>query len=133
MLNLLRRGTYSCGTMRSDRKGFPPSVKPIVKKGLPNTGDYKYISNGNLTIAVWQDTNTISCCFTNLKWMVTQVERKQKDGSSISMNCPKSIANYNARVGGVDRNDQLSGYYGIEIKSRKYYKYLFYAALDIAA
>ena len=40
--------------------------------------------------------------------------------------------NYNSKMGGVDRNDQLRGYYNIEIKSRKYYKYLFYAALDIA-
>ena len=35
-------------------------------------------------------------------------------------------------MGGVDRNDQLRGYYNIEMKSRKYYKYLFYAALDVA-
>ena len=34
-------------------------------------------------------------------------------------------------MGGVDRNDQLRGYYNIEVKSRKFYKYLFYAALDV--
>ena len=32
----------------------------------------------------------------------------------------------------MDRNDQLRGYYNIEIKSRSIIKYLFYAALDIA-
>ena len=31
MLNLLRCGTYSCGTMRSDMKGFPTALKPLVK------------------------------------------------------------------------------------------------------
>ena len=35
-------------------------------------------------------------------------------------------------MGGVDRNDQLRGYYNIEVKSRKFYKYLFYAAMDVA-
>lgn len=35
-------------------------------------------------------------------------------------------------MGGVDHNDQLRGYYNIEIKSRKYYKYVFYAAFDVA-
>ena len=34
-------------------------------------------------------------------------------------------------MGGVDRNDQLRGYYNIEVKSRKFYKYLFHAALDV--
>ena len=29
MLNLLRCGTYSCGTMKSDRKGFPSTLKQL--------------------------------------------------------------------------------------------------------
>ena len=33
--------------------------------------------------------------------------------------------------GRVDHNDQLRGYYNIPIKSRKYYKYLFFAAMDV--
>ena len=35
-------------------------------------------------------------------------------------------------MGGVDRNDQLRGYYSIKLKSRKNYMYLFFAAVDIA-
>lgn len=132
MLDLLRRGTYSCGTMRSDRKGFPPSLKPVLKKGFPNRGDYKQERNGNLSVVVWQDTKAITCASTNTAPdEVSQVTRKQKDGSRLMVQCPESIATYNKKMGGVDRNDQLRGYYKIPIKTRKFYKYLFFGALDV--
>ena len=34
-------------------------------------------------------------------------------------------------MGGVDRGDQLRGYYGCRMKSRKFYKYIFYFLLDV--
>ena len=132
MLNLLRRGTYSCGTMRSDRKGFSTTLKQLVKTGLPSRGDHQSVRNANLSVVVWQDTKPISCCSTNSLGTTTSISRKRKDGSNITITCPDEIVNYNSKMGGVDRNDQLRGYYNIEIKSRKYYKYLFYAALDVA-
>ena len=132
MLNLMRLGTYACGTMRQDRKGYPQCFKPFTKKGLPNRGDHKMVRNGNLCLCLWQDTKPISCCFSNCDMSTSNVTRKQKDGSALSLTCPTAIVNYNARMRGVDHNDQLRGYYNIEIKSRKYYKYLFYAALDVA-
>ena len=33
-------------------------------------------------------------------------------------------------MGGVDRGDQLQGYYCCRTKSRKFYKYIFYFLLD---
>ena len=33
---------------------------------------------------------------------------------------------------GVDRGDQLRGYYRCRVKSRKFYKYIFYFLLDVA-
>ena len=35
-------------------------------------------------------------------------------------------------MGGVDRGDQLRGYYCCRTKSRKFYKYIFYFLLDVA-
>ena len=35
-------------------------------------------------------------------------------------------------MGGVDRNDQLRKYYGVRLKSRKSYKYIFWFILDVA-
>ena len=126
MLNLLRCGTYSCGTMRSDRKAFPSTLKTIVKRGLPNRGDVVIAQNSNLVMTVWQDTKAICCPSTNSHPNTIQtITRKQKDGSVLNVNCPESIVSYNAKMVGVDRNDQLRGYYSIKLKSRKNYMYLF--------
>ena len=38
----------------------------------------------------------------------------------------------NKYMGGVDKNDQLREYYHVRLKSRKYYKYLFWMLFDVA-
>ena len=132
LLNLLRNGTYGCGTMRQDRKGFPSSLKPFVKKGLQSRGDHMSTQNGNLSVVLWQDSKPISFASTNTDLKVAKVvNRKQRDGSTQNVKCPETVTMYNANMGGVDRNDQLRGYYNVQIKSRRFYKYLFFAALDI--
>ncbi len=85
--------------MRSDRKRYLTSLKPFVKKGFPNRGDYRLARNGNLLMMLWQDTKAISCVSTNVEDNITQISRKQRDGST---NCPESIASYNKKMGGVD-------------------------------
>ena len=133
MLDLLRLGTYSCGTFRNDRKGFPQSLKPFIKKGLDKRGDHRSARLGNLITVLWQDSKPIACASTNIDAQCTSiVKRKKNDGSTLSIPCPMSITHYNKKMGGVDRNDQLRGYYGIKIKSQKFYKYLFFGSLDIA-
>ncbi len=44
----------------------------------------------------------------------------------------ENIVLYNKKMGGVDRGDQLRGYYSCRTKSRKFYKYLFYFVFDVA-
>ena len=40
LLDLLKLGLYGCGTLRSNRKGFPEDLKPLLKKELER-GEYK--------------------------------------------------------------------------------------------
>ena len=60
------------------------------------------------------------------------VNRKQRDGTSVEVPCPESIISYNKFMGGVDRGDQLRGYYRCRSKSRKFYKYIFFFLFDVA-
>ena len=58
--------------------------------------------------------------------------RKKRDGSTIEVPCPAPIIHYNKFMGGVDRGDQLRGYYRCRSKSRKFYKYTFFFLFDVA-
>lgn len=60
------------------------------------------------------------------------VLRKQRNGSRVPVTCPKSVISYNLWTGGVDRGDQLRGYYHCRVKSRKFYKYIFYFPFDVS-
>ena len=132
-LDLLRSGLYSCGTLRSNRKGFPKDLKPLVKKGLPRRGDSKTYQQGNLTVSVWQDSRPVVTIATNADpTTTTSVARKNRDGTTNSYTCPHSIAAYNHYMGGVDRNDQLRGYYHVRLKCRKFYKYIFWFLFDLS-
>ena len=59
------------------------------------------------------------------------VTRKRCDGSTIEVPCPESIISYNKFMGGVDRGDQLRGYYSCRSRSGKLYKYIFFL-FDVA-
>ena len=136
LLDLERSQLYRCGTVRTNRKGFPSELKPVVKKGMKERGDSKTVQSvqsENLTVSVWQDNKPVTVVATNSDPTVEeQVSRKQRDGSSLSVSCPQSIVLYNNNMGGVDNNDQLRGYYHVRLKCRKFYKYIFWFLFDVA-
>ena len=57
------------------------------------------------------------------------VQRKQHDGTAISVTFPESIILYKF-MGDVNRGDQLLGYYRCRVKSWKFYKYIYFFPLD---
>ena len=46
---------YGCGTIRTNRKGFPAVLKPVVKKGMKEGGDSRTCQTVGLTVSAWQD------------------------------------------------------------------------------
>lgn len=131
--DLLKDGIYACGTFNPQRRYFPSDLKPFVKRGLGNRGDREYRQLGDVQFAMWQDTRPVFMLSTNARANVEQtVRRRQKDGSCVDVPCPESIRMYNQFMGGVDRGDQLRGYYQVRLKSRKCYKYIFWYLFDVS-
>ena len=119
--------------MRTNRKGFPADLKPVVKKGLKERGDYKTYQDKNLTVSAWKDNKVVVIAATNSDPTIEEeVTRKKKDGSTIPVKCPQSVVLYNKIMGGVDYNDQLRGYYRVRLKCKKFYKYIFWFLFDVA-
>ena len=52
LLDLLRIGLYECGTLRTNRKGFPAELKPCMKKGLAVRGESRKVQHKDSNLAV---------------------------------------------------------------------------------
>ena len=132
-LELLSHDTYACGTIRANRKFFPDDLKPALKLGYSNRGEFVFRQDGNLVTTVWENTKAVSMLSTN--WdpqEVVKVSRKKKDGTIIDIDCPKVVQMYNQKMGGVDRGDRYRKYYELRMKSRKVYKYIFWFLVEIS-
>ena len=98
-----------------------------------NRGESKTMQTGMVTASSWMDNKCVTVMSTTSQPAATgTVLRCQKDGTRVSVPCPEAIINYNQKMGGVDRGDQLRGYYNCKVKSRKFYKYIFYFLLDVS-
>lgn len=83
------------------------------------------VQSDNIGASAWLDNKVVMVMYSGFNPLATStVLRKQKNGSRLSFPCPLAIDSYNKYMGGVDRGDQLRGYYASKIKSRKYYKYI---------
>ena len=67
-------------------------------------GESKYQQKGNLVVTTWRNRN----------------------GHVENVTCPLSIQLYNSYMGGVDRADQLCGYYHVRMKSHKFYQFVLF-------
>jgi len=88
--------------------------------------------DGNVSVCVWQDTRPVTFMSSGHNPDHTKpVSRKRVDGSIIHVDCLVCIVDYNMYMGGVDRGDQLRKYYHVHVKSRKYYKYIFWFVFEV--
>ena len=80
-----------------------------------------------------QDTKTVSLLSTHCQPnSEVTISRRQKTGSRVDVPCPEAVRLYNMFMAGVDKNDQLRGYYAVRTKSTKNYKYIFWFLFDVA-
>ena len=89
-------------------------------------GDFLTVQKGNVCASSWMDRKVVTVMSTTSQPDGGSVLRQQKDGTRIPVPCPLSIIDYNNFMGGVDRGDQVRGYYSCRTKCRKFYKYIFH-------
>jgi len=102
----------------------------LDKKMTRGNSDIKYSPNG-VSFIKWMDNKAVHFISNFHESEITNVNRKNKDGSSVSVKCPTSVSDYNKYMGGVDHADRLRALYNIERKSRKWWHRLFFGLLDI--
>ena len=88
-------------------------------------GESKYRQRGNLVVTTWRDRKLVYIMSTNTSpTATTTVNCRTKDGHVENVTCSLSIQLYNSYMGGVDRADQLRGYYRVRMKSHKFYRFV---------
>ena len=98
-----------------------------------NRGDSLVVQKGSVSACAWMDRKLVMAMSSNTQPSAKGlVLRRQKDHTRTPISCPESIVLYNKYMGGVDRGDQLRGYYNCRTKSRKFYRYIFYFLFDVA-
>ena len=124
---LLSHGLHACGTVRCDRRDFPADLRGVRLE----RGCYEYRQRGSLSAVVWQDKRQVSVLSTlTTPNEIEVIQRKERNGSRTTLNCPTAITTYNRHMAGVDLGDQLRGYYRLRLKGTKYYRYIFLFTLD---
>ena len=119
---LLTRDLYACGTTRPLRRGFPDTLKQVTLE----RGENLFCQRGNLVASVWMDKKPVNMLSTLAQADVTRTaQRKQKDGSRISVQCTDAVVLYNKYMAGVDKGDQMRQYYRVRTKCTKNYKYTY--------
>ncbi len=91
------------------------------------------VQSDNVGATAWIDTKVVMMMYSSCDpTMSSTVLRRKKDGTRDLVTCPVAIKVYNEKMGGVDRGDQLRGYYQVRMKCRKVYKYIYNFLFDVA-
>lgn len=88
-LDLFRSGLHSCGTLRTNRKGFPVAFE-VCQRRVSTRGKSKIRQQSNIMVSVWQENRPVVLIATNSNLNTTNsVLCKNNDGMSKSYPCPK--------------------------------------------
>ena len=128
---------YKCrytGTARDNRVGNPPLMtsKAMTSKKVPR-GTYDYRSLGDIIVVRWKDNKPVTL-ISNDKGVnpVLKVKRYCKEEKKkVEVNCPLLVTEYNAHMGGIDKNDRLVHLYRTPLKSKRWYLRLFGYVIDV--
>ena len=129
---LLRVGTYACGTLRANRY---PRVFKLGRKSIKlRPGEIRQLQKGNLLVTVWYDKRQVAVLSTNCQpdQTVTVQRRTKQPPHTKDVDIPEPIRTYNQYMGGVDLSDQMRSYYPSGRPGKKWWRYLLWYLLDVS-
>lgn len=134
--HLLDRKTLACGTTRKDRRGFPSELKDARWEKKARRGEIRWLRDCNILYLQWKDRRVVNMMSTvhtaNDKVTAKRREKRGNSWTEISVAKPLLIHDYNAGMLGVDKSDQMIGYYNVLMRSVRWWKTLFFHCIDIA-
>lgn len=134
-LKLKELGFNSVGTLRANRlRGCSLTSESDLRKKGRGSYDSKVDANSGLSVIRWYDNRAVQISSTHVGVhpLTTMKRWDRKAKKFVDVHCPAAIVEYNANMGGVDLFDMLSAMYRIDHKSLKWYRRIFYWALNVA-
>ena len=124
---LLQADTYLCGTTRASRREFPNA---LAETHLFSGQMVKWTSYDGVTLTKWHDKRDVYIVSTADAGgkIMRQTRCNHQD---VQLHVPTCVVSYNKWMGGVDDLDQMRSYYVVGRSGKRWWKYLFWALLDI--
>ena len=123
--DLLSRETYSCSTIRTNRKGWPKKFSSTTRAPT------QMRQIGNVVATFWFDKRAVNILSTNANPVFTTVTRRAP-GGRVNKDIPEAVDIYNKGMGGVDLHDQYRAYYPVGRRSRKWWRCLVWFLVQVA-
>ena len=124
--HLLAKKTFACATVRvsSNRKHLPTCAQQKLRPG-----EKIVRQKGKVVFTKWHDKRDVSVISSNVSPNSPDVVIQRNNQEQFK---PAVVDLYNKNMGGVDLADQLRKYYSITRTSVKWYRYLFWFAIDVS-
>ena len=123
---LKTKNHYLTGTININRKGLPQEIKALQL----NQFEAKFFENGKgESVCAWRDKKAKTNVVMVSSFHRNEMETLRRKRETVSI--PTIVADYNRKMGGVDRFDQLLGYYSVvRRKTIKWWKKVLFWLLE---
>lgn len=135
-VHMYKNGLLPLGTVRLNRvpNSNMPTAAQMKKLGRGSMEEKTAtIDNVKLSLVSWFDNKPVNLlsAYVGSEPITKRCRYVRKAKKYIDINCPQSVEVYNQYMGGVDLLDSMLGYYRIHLRSRKWYKRIFFHMIDL--